>query len=407
MKILYFSQFYTPESIAAAFRASDNARIWADNGHDVTVFTGYPNYPTGRIFPGYDMKMLREEWDSGVRLLRSKLIIKPNTNMLRRIVNALSFFWFGLWNLLLNRRKVGFGHDVVLATSGTIFSALLGWVYAFCHRIPYVFEIRDITYRQMMATGKNEKSLGVKAMRALELFLCNQAARIVVVTHGFKKLLSDEGVPSEKIDVITNGVDIKEPPTAQQHQDRFTLSYFGTLGISQNIQDTFPYAEKIAECCDQFQFLIIGEGAQFGRIEECIQSGAYPFVELMHGMSAEALEEYYAGTCLSLVTLIKNENFRYTLPSKLFQVMGRGIAVLFIGPDGEAADIVRRYDAGIVLTGCYEDDCAYLKQFFSNENWYERLKQMGKNGAEAVKEHYSRNKLALRYLQLLSECVEN
>ena len=49
MKILYFSQFYKPESIAPSFRATENSKIWAEMGNEVTVFTGYPNYPTGKI----------------------------------------------------------------------------------------------------------------------------------------------------------------------------------------------------------------------------------------------------------------------------------------------------------------------------------------------------------------------
>lgn len=61
MRILYFTQFFSPENIAAAFRAKDHSDIWSDSGHDVTVFTGWPNYPTGRLYDGYDMVPLREE----------------------------------------------------------------------------------------------------------------------------------------------------------------------------------------------------------------------------------------------------------------------------------------------------------------------------------------------------------
>lgn len=405
MKILYFSQFYTPESIAAAFRAADNARIWSENGHDVTVFTGYPNYPTGKIFDGYDAKLLTEEDHGNVRVLRSKLIAKPNTNMISRLQNALSFFFFGLTNICFNVRKIGSGFDVVLGTSGVIFSALLGWIYAFIHRLPFVFEIRDITYRQMMATGRGERSSGVKMMRWLELFLCKRAAKVVVVTRGFKEILINDGIPAGKIEVITNGVDVEPVSFSAQGKKELTLSYFGTLGISQNIQDTFPYAGELANWCKSFTYLIIGEGAQRGQIEEAIRSGQHPYIELMRGMSVDELEPYYAKSRLSLVVLKKSDNFRYTLPSKLFQVMGRGIAVLFIGPDGEAADIIQKFDAGIALTGTQKEDLASLRAFFSQPDWPDRLTKMGQNGADAVRDHYSRKNLAMRYIQLLTECT--
>ena len=165
MKLLFVSQFYLPEQIAAAFRASEHACLWAREGHSVTVFTGYPNYPVGKIFDGYDPKLLTEENIDGVRILRSKVVAKPNTSMVRRIINALSFFVFGFINIIFNRKKIKKGYDVVLGTSGTIFAALLGWIYAFLSKTPFVFELRDITYRQMMATGKNAGSFSVRAMR--------------------------------------------------------------------------------------------------------------------------------------------------------------------------------------------------------------------------------------------------
>lgn len=400
MNILYFTNFYEPEQIAASFRASENAKIWVEHGHNVTVFTGYPNYPVGRIFDGYDPKLLTEEQINGVRVLRSKIIAKPNTNMIRRIVSALSFFFFGIVNFMIHPRKIKGNYNVVLGTSGTIFAALLGWVYSLFTGKPFVFEIRDITYKQMIATGKSADGFGVKVMKFLELFLCKQASRVVVVTNGFKKILAEDGIPSEKIAVITNGVDAT--PCDNPTYESLVLSYFGTLGISQNIMDTFPYAEKISELCDNFSYLIIGEGAQREQIEAAIQSGSTPFINIMRGMTAQELEPYYAKSALSLIALKKSENFRYTIPSKLFQIMGRGIAVLFIGPDGEAAEIIRNNQCGIVLTGTPEEDMQTLADFFGRENWRNELIRMGKNGTEAVRAHYTRKALAGEYEKLLN-----
>lgn len=402
MNILYFSNFYEPEQIAAAFRATENSRIWARRGHNVTVFTGYPNYPIGKIFDGYDPKLLSEEYAQGVRILRSKVIAKPNTNMVRRIVSALSFFFFGIVNFIFNRKKIKGNYDVVLGTSGTIFAALLGWVYALFARKPFVFEIRDITYKQMVATGKSEGSFGVKIMKFLELFLAKRAAKVVVVTNGFKKILAEDGIPPEKISVITNGVDVTPCSQTPENRNEPVLSYFGTLGISQNIMDTFPYAKRISELCEGFSYLIIGEGAQREQIEAAAQAEEASFVTLLRGMTAQELEPYYCKSALSLMALKKTENFRYTIPSKLFQIMGRGIAVLFIGPDGEAAEIIRKHNCGLALTGTLEEDMQALTAFFSREDWKEQLVQMGKNGVDAVQKHYTRTALAIQYEQLLN-----
>ena len=345
MRILFFSQFYTPESIAPSFRATENSKLWKEMGHDVTVFTGYPNYPTGKIFYGYDPKLLTEETIDGVRVLRSKLVAKPNTSIVKRLENALSYFFFGWINTHFQKKRIGKNYDVVLGTSGIIFNALLAQIYAAKIKKPFIFEIRDITYVQMQATGKRKDSATVKGMKRLELRLCKKAAKVVVVTNGFKKTLIDDGIPAEKIEVITNGVDVEKSEGAYAEGKKFTLSYFGTLGISQNIMDTFSYAAEINSVSSDFEYLIIGDGAQRAEIEEAAKGKGY--IRMLPGMSAAELEPYYNDTQLSVISLRKSDNFRFTIPSKLFQIMGRGIAVLFIGPDGETAQIIRKYNAGI------------------------------------------------------------
>lgn len=126
----------------------------------------------------------------------------------------------------------------------------------------------------------------------------------------------------------------------------------------------------------------------------------------MDGMSADELEKYYTYTNISVVTLKKSEDFKYTIPSKIFQIMGRGIAVLYIGPEGEAADIIRKYGAGIVLTGTVEEDLGKLAEFFLKNNWQDELIKMGRNGSKAVLENYSRKKLAREYLNVLEEAAK-
>lgn len=401
MKILFFSQFYTPESIAPSFRATENAKLWKQMGHNVTVFTGYPNYPTGKIFDGYDPKMLSEEEIDGVRVLRSKLVAVPNTNMVKRLENALSYFFFGWINIHFKSKQIGKDYDVILGTSGIIFNALLAQLYASRKHIPFVFEIRDITYVQMQATGKSPKSKSVRGMKWLELRLCKRASKVVVVTNGFKKTLVADGVPAEKIEVITNGVDVEKSQGVYESGKKFILSYFGTLGLSQNIKDAFEYAKAINNLVPGSEYLIIGDGAQKIEIEEAAKSVS--FVRTIPGMSASELEPYYNDTQLSVITLRKSDNFKYTIPSKLFQVMGRGIAILFIGPDGESAEIIRKVNAGITLTGTTEEDIKYLKDFFSKLDWHDQLRQMGDNGRRAVEDHYSRTKLAEDYIKVLDE----
>ena len=42
------------------------AKLIAKRGHDVRVVTGFPNYPGGKLYPGYRLAWLRREVIDGV-----------------------------------------------------------------------------------------------------------------------------------------------------------------------------------------------------------------------------------------------------------------------------------------------------------------------------------------------------
>ena len=405
LRILYFSQFYPPESIAGAFRAAEHAEAWVERGAEVTVFTGWPNYPTGSVFAGYDVIMLAEETVSGVRVLRSKLVARPNTNVFRRVVNGMSFLVYGAANILFNGKRIGEGFDVVLASSGTVFAGYLGLLYAKTRRLPLVVEFRDITYEQMVATGTSRWSWKVRLMRRLELHLAKASARVVVLTKGFKELLCDEGVDGGLVSVVPNGADAEER-VRDENPSELVLGYYGTMGISQNVPETLEYAAAIERLGIPVRYFIVGEGAARSDVEGALAAGRYPFARLMRGMPKQELEAYYRKTDLSIVSLQRSDSFKATLPSKVLQSFARGIPVLFIGPEGEAARLVRESGAGIALTGGRGEDLSSLEGFFSDPGCRDELKAMGGRALKTVEGRFMRKDLASRMLETLKDAAD-
>jgi glycosyltransferase involved in cell wall biosynthesis len=399
LKILYFTQFYYPENIAASFRATEHSKVWKKDGNEVTIFTTYPNYPTGKILNGYKNKLLSIEKIDEVKVIRSKIIAKSNKSFFSRLQNALSYFFFGIFNIIFNLKKIGKDFDIILGTSGSIFNGILAWIFSVLHNVPFIFEIRDITYIQMLAV-KQKNSIFIKSMKKLELFLCKKSKKVIVVTEGFKEVLISEGIEKKKIFVITNGVDVSRKVKLEK-LEKLVISYFGTLGISQNISQIIGYIDFLKNSIEKLECLIIGEGAEKERIKENIKAKKY--IKILDGMPLNKLEKYYKITLLSIVTLKNSENFKYTIPSKLFQIMGRGIAVLYIGPEGEASNIIKKYNCGISLTQDIYKNIKILEEFFSEANWKEKLVVMGENGRKAIIERYSREKLAKEYITILNK----
>ena len=399
-KIIYFTNFFAPESIAAAFRAVDHSREWSAMGNDVTVFTGWPNYPTGILHEGYSVERLGTETVNGVRVFRSASKIQPNTSFKKRIECGVSFIANGLSNLG-SGSPVNDDYDVAIVSSGTVFAAWLGVHYAKKHKLPLVVEFRDLTYKQMVATGSSESSAKVRTMKALELSFCKAADRIVVLTNGFKDDLIAEGVDPAIISIVPNGADII--PCEHTWGERLRLGYFGTMGLSQDVPTTLSYASELANKGLVESYLLIGEGAARANVMEAMGQAPESFLRLMHGMPMAELEAYYAAVDMTVVSLQKSDSFSGTIPSKIFQSFARGVPVLFIGPEGDASRLVRESGAGLTLCGSREEDLSVLEAFASRNDLSRGLSSMSEAAVDFMERNYTRKRLADQMLDVLCE----
>jgi len=74
MKILFVCQYFYPE----VFRGNDIAFYWAEEGHDVHVVCGVPNYPKEKFFDGYGLFKRRHEMVNGVKVTRLPIVPRGN-----------------------------------------------------------------------------------------------------------------------------------------------------------------------------------------------------------------------------------------------------------------------------------------------------------------------------------------
>jgi glycosyltransferase involved in cell wall biosynthesis len=414
MEILYVTQLFYPEMTAGATRAYENAKLFTMAGNDVTVLTTFPNYPKGEIYDGYKVQLLAEEYIDGVHVLRSFVSAKPMTSKVRRLIMYLSFPIGALANIFIfNRRKFNGNYDVILATTGPLFAPVIGMLLAKAKKLPFVLEIRDLTYKQILATNFSNKGIGYSVIRWLELYLCKKADLIVTVTNGFKDDLIEEGIDKDKIAVIPNGIEVGKLKRDQDFvgeelaysgsSEEIVISYFGTIGVSQELSLVVDIARIIQQSNTKIRFLFIGEGADKERLITYAKERKVNNIAFLSGMPEKELERYYNISDYCLVVLKNNKFFKNTIPSKVFQIMGRKKPVIFIGPDGEASKIVEDAKAG----KCFHntDDIELLSKdiidfVYSNIDMKDIL---GQNGYRYVLEHYNRETLCKRYIELLKD----
>lgn len=358
MRILFLTENFPPEVNAAATRVYERACYWIRWGHSVTVVTSAPNFPQGKLYPGYANRWWQSEEVDGIRVIRVKTFIAPNRGFFLRILDFLSFMITGTAAGIALPR-----HDVVVATSPQFFTAVAGWMVGAIRRVPFVFELGDLWPASIAGVGiLREGSILLRMLEVLELFLYREAAAVVALTQAFKDDLIRRGIPAGKITVVRNGVDLpryypRPKPTALLQEwgleGKFVLSYVGTHGMAHDLGNILQAAERIASRAEEgarkIVFLFVGTGAcRESLIEEAKRRGL-PNVVFIPPQPKEKMPEVWAVCDVALVHLKNDPVFATVIPSKIFEAMGMGLPILLVAPSGEARTIVETEGVGIYV----------------------------------------------------------
>ncbi len=138
MKILIVSQYFWPEN----FRINDLAIGLSDEGHDVSVITGMPNYPTGGFFKGYSILGPKFEFYKKIKVYRAILFPRGGGGKIRLFLNYFSFAFFASIRILFlsnNKYDIIFVHEPSPITVG-----LPAIILKKIKKIPIVFWVMDL-----------------------------------------------------------------------------------------------------------------------------------------------------------------------------------------------------------------------------------------------------------------------
>ena len=415
MKILYVSQYFSPEMGAPAARAFELARHWAQARHDVSVLTGFPNHPTG-VVPAEWRSRLRRltyyEKVGGVDVFRTWLWPLPNRKAHERIRNYASFcLSAALRGMVLPRP------DVIIASSPQLLVGLSGWWIAFVRRLPLVFEVRDLWPESLAAVGVgDENSLLHQALAAVAGFLYRRSDRIVVVTPAFKKHLIERWqVPAEKISIVENGVeaDLFAPASsaanaALRHElgadGKFLVCYIGTMGMAHGLETLLDAAAELQRRNSSAQFLLVGEGAEKERIKAIAQSRGLANVCFLDQQPREKIPAFISASDACLVLLKKTDVFKTVIPTKMLEFMSCARPVI-LGVDGQARQIIEDAGAGIVIEPeNFEALVSAISRLCADRELGRRL---GQKGREHIVQHFSRGRTAGKYIDVLQSLVQH
>lgn len=380
MRILFLTDNFPPEVNAPASRTFEHCREWVRAGHRVTVITGAPNFPRGKVFAGYRNRLWQRETMEGIQVVRVWTYITANEGFAKRTLDYLSFMVTGFLAGLAQRRP-----DVIVGTSPQFFTNCATWMLSVFRRRPFVFELRDLWPESIKTVGAMKDSAILRLLERLELFLYRRAAAVVAVTESFRRNLVSRGIDPDKITVVLNGVDlgrfhplVRDPELEARFglTGKFVLGYIGTHGMAHALETILEAAARIKALPEgaNVRFVLLGDGARKQALKETAARMGLDTVLFLDTVPKADVPRYWSLLDISIIHLRKADNFTQVIPSKLFECMGMGIPVLH-GVAGESAQIVEREGVGLVFepenVGALCDELLRLRQ---DRGLYEQLK---------------------------------
>jgi colanic acid biosynthesis glycosyl transferase WcaI len=411
MKILYVSQYFPPEMGAPAGRAAELSRLWAEDGHEVTVLTGFPNHPTGIVPTHYRRELRRfvmHDTYHGVNVVRTWLLPFPNRKPYERMLNYSSFCVSSATTGIFLHRP-----GLVIATSPQLLVGLSGWWLARCNGVPFVFEVRDLWPESLTAVGVGrQNSLLHRSLAQIAGFLYRSCDRLVVVTPAFKEYLIEHWrVPQEKIFVVENGVETSlfsrlTPNLAIRRElgaeEKFVVSYIGTMGAAHGLETLLEAAALLREKAPKVLFVLVGEGAEKARITSLARARGLTNVRFVGQQPREKIPAYITASDACLVLLKKSELFKTVLPTKMLEFMSCARPVV-LGVDGYARKVMEQANAGIFVTP--ENPAALADAVVRLAADRVLRESLGRNGRQHVLHYFSRQHTARAYLEVLQDVL--
>lgn len=403
MRILYVSQYFPPEMGAPAARVHELSRQWVRRGHHVTVLTGFAHHPTGIKAPGDRWRLTRRQTVEGIDVVRSYVYAAPNAGTWRRMASYVSFFVSATLVGTLRASRP----DVVVATSPQLLSACAGYLLALAKRTPFVFEVRDLWPESIIAVEAMRENVIVRGLKRVARHLYEHSSRIVTVGQGYKRQIEQRyAIPSERIDVIPNGIDLDTfVPSPRDNEvrreygwgDRLVLLYVGTHGMAHALHVVLEAAAQFRDDPGK-RFVFVGEGARKAELKRRAAELGLENVQFIDQQTKARIPLFYAACDIGLVTLRNTPLFQDVLPSKIFEYLGMQRPVI-LSVDGEARRLVEDAGAGVFCPP--EDVEALVETIRSLSAQPTLLESMGRSGRSYVETRYRRETLAGEYLELL------
>jgi len=399
VNILLLTQWFDPEP---CLKGLAFARALQRQGHEVSVLTGFPNYPSGKIYPGYRQRWRTQELIEGISVTRVPLYPSHDRSAARRMLNYVSFALSSLVGIVLLPRP-----DVVYVYAPPPSAALGAVALKLLRKVPFLIDVQDLWPDALGATGMVRSNALLAVIRWWVALVHRHAARIIVLSNGFRRTLIERGEAPDRVIVIRNWTHEDSPaagaPAATAPADRFDIVFAGNMGPAQDLGVVLDAAALLKEEAPQVRFILVGDGVEAAELADAARARALDNVTFPGRLPTDAMPGVFAAADALLVHLRNEPVFAITIPSKTQAYLQAGKPIL-MGVPGDAAELVTEAGAGLAFEPGNPAALAAAVRRLMAMPAEERL-AMGRAGARFYRDHLSLEVGTRAFVQFFEQAV--
>lgn len=404
ISVVIICQYYPPEQAPIGVMLRELSSDLARAGHLVTVVTGFPNHPAGKIFPGFKRKLFATERQDGVKVTRCWLYLSSKKTVFNRLLNFISFGITSFLAVLFFEKP-----DLILSVSPPLSNGVAAMALAGLKQCHYIFNVQDIYPDAAVNAGVMKGSFLIGMFRKLEKVIYKKARKITVISEGFRQNLAWKGVPSGKIEIIYNWIDASEIVPRPRDNDfsrkhmlngKFVVLYSGTIGLISGAEIILSCAQRLKGRSDII-FLLVGEGVVKDRIKVQAEELGLTNIKMLPFQSREILSQVLSSADLAVVTIQKGRGLS-SVPSKVLGYMAAARPVAAsLDKNSDTARFIERAGCGVCVPA---EDAKALTEAIRElcQDPAQRLK-LGQKGRHFLLKHCDRRAATLKYRELIEK----
>ena len=335
--LFYIAQYFTPEPY---LKDIDFIKKLKDKGWNPVVITGFPNYPIGEIYDGYQNKFFAEEILDGIKVIRVYTYADHSLSGVKRALNYFVFGFFAALAILKYGKKESF-YYILQSSPFVVFCA---WtVKLFKPKSKTLLDIQDVFPENIRVSGFIKSK---KIIDFLDFVLDHSYYKVfdlfVTVSESFRKIVSTKNISLDHILTLYNWSMVEKnqndvTQTFNFETKGFNIVYAGNIGVHQGLSKLSEGIMNATKKNAEVFFHFFGDGTDFDELKKNVEGNNQI---ILHGrVSSDEIGKYLEVADALFLHLIKDPIFECIIPSKLQAYIEVGKPLL-AGIEGEARSFV-------------------------------------------------------------------